>query len=113
MAFSDDLKKYVDIAVDKTRDAFGKGRKAVSKFGDDSATRIEKLHYEKKARQEIATLGMLVFKAFSEEKKESVSINDELIAASLRTIEELDAEIARRAELLKKEDAETENSEKK
>ena len=56
---------------------------------------------------------MLVFKAFSEEKKESVSVNDELIAASLRTIEELNAEIARRAELLKKEDSETEISEKK
>ena len=106
MAFSEDLKKYVDIAVDKTRDAFGKGKKAVSKFGDDSAIRIEKLHYERKARQEIATLGKLVFKVLSEEKQPSVSASDELIAASLRTIEELNAEIARRAELLKKDDAE-------
>lgn len=110
MAFTDDLKKYVDIAVDKTRDAFGKGKKAVSKFGDDSAIRIEKLQYEKKARQEIATLGKLVFKTLSEEKKKSVSANDELIAASIRTIEELNAEIARRADLLKKDESAPESA---
>ena len=105
MAFKDDLKKYVDIALVKSKDAFGKGKKAVSKFGDDSAIRIEKLQYEQKLRKELSTLGKLTFAALSQEKKKSVSLQDELIAASIRTIEELNAEIARRADLLKKDDA--------
>ncbi|MBQ6781102.1 MAG: hypothetical protein IJP62_07680 [Treponema sp.] len=105
MAFKDDLKKYVDLAVDKSRLAFGKGKAAVTKFGDDSAVRIEKLQLEKKVKKETATLGRLVLEMFTEEGKKSVSASDEIIAASLRTITELKAEIAKKEDLLKKEDA--------
>ena len=69
MAFSDDLKKYVDIAVDKTRDAFGKGKKAVSKFGDDSATRIEKLHYEKRRARKLRRWACSCSRHFQRKRK--------------------------------------------
>lgn len=104
MAFKDELKKYVDLAVGKSVLAFGKGKAAVSKFGDDSATRIEKLQLEKKLHKEIFTFGKNVLRAFDEDKQTSVSSSDELIAASLRTIAELKAEIARKEELLKRDE---------
>ena len=104
MAFKDELKKYVDLAVGKSVLAFGKGKAAVSKFGDDSATRIEKLQLEKKLHKEIFTFGKNVLRAFDEDKQTSVSSSDELIAASLRTIAELKAEIARKEDLLKRDE---------
>ena len=104
MAFKDELKKYVDLAVGKSVIAFGKGKAAVSKFGDDSATRIEKMQLEKKLNKEIFTFGKNVLKAFEEDKKPSVSSSDELLAASLRTIAELKAEIARKEELLQRDE---------
>ena len=114
MAFKDELKKYVDLAVGKSVVAFGKGKAAVSKFGDESATRIEKLQLEKKLNKEIYTFGKNVLQAFEEDKKETVSASDELLAASLRTIAELKAEIARKDELLKRDEkAESDASESK
>ncbi len=104
MAFKDELKKYVDLAVGKSVVAFGKGKAAVSKFGDDSATRIEKMQLEKKLNKEIFTFGKNVLKAFEEDKQSSVSSSDELLAASLRTIAELKAEIARKEELLQRDE---------
>ena len=100
MAFKDELKKYVDLAVGKSVIAFGKGKAAVSKFGDDSATRIE-----------IFTFGKNVLRAFEEDKQTSVSSSDELIAASLRTIAELKADIARKEELLQRNEKDEEKSE--
>ncbi len=110
MAFKDELRKYVDLAVGKSVIAFGKGKAAVSKFGDDSATRIEKLQLEKKLTKEIYTFGKNVLQAFEVDKKTEVSSSDVLIAASLRTIAELKAEIARKEDLLKR-DEKTEASE--
>ena len=111
MAFKDELKKYVDLAVGKSVIAFGKGKAAVSKFGDDSATRIEKLQLEKKLNKEIFTFGKNVLRAFEEDKQTSVSSSDELIAASLRTIAELKADIARKEELLQRNEKDEEKSE--
>lgn len=104
MAFKDELRKYVDLAVGKSVIAFGKGKAAVSKFGDDSATRIEKLQLEKKLTKEIYTFGKNVLQAFEVDKKTEVSSSDVLIAASLRTIAELKAEIARKEDLLKRDE---------
>ena len=110
MAFKDDLKKYVDLAVDKSKLAFGKGRAAVTKFGDDSATRIEKLQLEKKLSKEIMTLGKNVLQTLVTDGKKTISSSDELIGASLRTIAEIKAEIAKKEELLKKEVPATEEA---
>lgn len=68
MAFTDDVKKYVDRGIAASKDAFAKAGGAVSRFGDQSVRRVEKLHLENKLKQQYAALGEKAYEALTEDE---------------------------------------------
>ncbi len=102
MAFKDGLKKFIDFGVTASKGAVSKAGSAMSKFGDESVVRLEKIQLEKLLSQEISALGEFVYKYSEEEKKESLVFSDEAVRVYLDKIRGLKADITRREEALKK-----------
>lgn len=102
MAFKDGLKKFIDFGVTASKGAVSKAGSAMSKFGDESVVRLEKIQLEKLLSQEISALGEFVYKYREEEKKESLVFSDEAVRVYLDKIRGLKADITRREEALKK-----------
>lgn len=103
MAFTDDVKKYVDKGIAASRNALTKASDAMSKFGDQSVKKVEKLQLESKLKQQYASLGEQVFLAFTADGKESVSKTEEFVSAMIEKIETTKNEIVLREAALAKE----------
>lgn len=99
MAFADDVKKYVDKGIEVSKEALSKAGSAVTKFGDQSVKKVEKLQLESKLKQQLNALGEAVYTAFTTDGAEMVSVQtlQPLVAAITTTKHE----IAAREEALK------------
>ena len=104
MAFMDDIKHYVELGLNASKDALSRAGDAVTKFGDESVTRIEKKQFESKLRNEVLEIGYSVLKAFEEDNKDSLSKNDEEIASRIQNIKKIREEIDRREAILTREE---------
>ena len=103
MAFKEDLKKYVDKGIEASKTAFEKASGAVSKFGDQSVVRVEKVQLENRQKQNFHHLGEVVYALFAEQGKKELSCEEESIKELLETIENTKKEIEKRDEQLKSE----------
>ncbi len=104
MAFMDDIKHYVELGLNVSKDALSRAGDAVTKFGDESVTRLEKKQFESKLRNEVLEIGYSVLKAFEEDNKESLAKDDEEIAAKIQNIKKFREEIAKREAILSREE---------
>ena len=108
MAFTDDVKKYVDKGIAVSKDAFTKAGNAVSKFGDQSVKKVEKLQLESKLKQQFAQLGETVYEAFATNAAEQ--LEKASVQTFLDTIATIKADIAAREEALRNLKKESEKS---
>ncbi len=106
MAFTDDLKKYVDKGIEVSKTALGKASDAVSRFGDQSVVRVEKAQFESRQKQNFHRLGEVVYALFTEQDKKQLSRENEAIKDLLEAINNTKAEIEKRENLLKTEKSE-------
>ncbi|MCR5172137.1 MAG: hypothetical protein K6B73_04665 [Treponema sp.] len=100
MAFMDDIKHYVELGVNASKDALSRAGDAVTKFGDESVIRLEKKQFESKLRNEVLEIGYSVLKAFEEDNKETLTKDDEEIAVKIQNIKKYREEIAKREAIL-------------
>lgn len=101
MAFKENLQKYVEKGVEASKEAFSKAGAAVSKFGDESITRIEKHQYENQLKEEYESLGEYIAEKLSNEQ-ESFDLTDDAVKEKLEKIKKIQSEIKTREESLKK-----------
>ena len=100
MAFTDDVKKYVDKGIAVSKDAFTKAGSAVTKFGDQSVKKVEKLQLEGKLKQQFVSLGEAVYEAVNMGANE---VTAESLRPHIEKISAIKADIAARDEALKKD----------
>ena len=100
MAFKEDVMKYVEKGVSVSKEALTKAGSAVSKFSDESITRIEKKQFETQYKKSLQELGKMVYECFDKNKEIKVDTNMETIC---NKIKELKKEIERRENTLKNE----------
>lgn len=101
MAFKDDMKNAMDKGINASKVALTKAGTAIHNFSDQSVLRIEKAQFESKFKHSITDLGLLVYKSFVDEGKESISVTDEEIVKLLTEMKEYKTEIAQREDVLK------------
>lgn len=97
-----DLQKFIDKAAEISRQTITKTSDAVTRFGDESVVRIEKLQMENQIKQEIAALGQKVFDTFEQGHDQTLSLENKEIKEIFDKIVYLKNEVADRAESLKK-----------
>ena len=101
MAFKENLQKYVEKGVEASKEAFSKAGAAVSKFGDESITRIEKHQYENQLKEEYESLGEYIAEKLSCEQN-VLDLADEVLKEKLDKIKKIQSEIKAREDSLKK-----------
>ena len=97
----DDLKGYFDKGVEATKQALGKASKAASKFGDENILKIEIQQFKSQIKKDKAALGDLAYKAFIEDKADSLLAGDENVVKLVESIKKSQEEIKEREEKLK------------
>ena len=98
------FKKGLDKVFNKSKRALGKAGNAVQNFSDKSVIKIEKHQFESKKQEQICKLGQLAFEKFNNNDTAVLSASEESVVAIFEEIKKIDDEIAKRAELLKKEE---------
>ncbi len=96
----ENVKKYVDIGVEKSKIAFKKAGGAIQKFGDESVTRLEKRQFEAKRERELRDLGLLVWEMIKSESETANLKENDKISPLLEKLRNYEEEIARREEAL-------------
>lgn len=107
----DKVKVYLDKGFEVSKDVFSKGmdlsKKALSKagdavqdFGDKSVIRMERHQAEQRRHELVKELGGVAVDCFVKDAKDALNASDEKVAAIVKEIVRLDAEIARRNEIL-------------
>ncbi len=110
-----ELKEKVKGGAEKifssSKKALGKAGTAVQEFSDKSVIKIEKHQFETKKNEQFEKLGKLAFEKFKDNDSAVLSASEETVVAIREEIANLDKEIAKREELLKKtEKDKTENN---
>ena len=107
----EELKTYLDRGIEKSKELFKKGSevsrdaldkagKAAQKFGDESVLKIEIKQLESQIKKDKASIGEYVYKSFSEEKKDSVTKDDDELKFLLEKIQQAEEEIKAKKEQL-------------
>ena len=110
MAFVEDVKKYVDIGITVSKDAFSKAGTAASRFGDQGVKRVELLQLSNKIKEQYSQLGEAVYNALYNNSGATLSAASDIVAPYLETITSLKASISERESALKA--AQEKNAEK-
>ena len=95
----EDVQKYLEKGVEASKSALTKAGNAVTKFGDESVLKIEKLQFENQLKKQTLELGQKVLDAFASSK--TINAEEEPFAGLLKKIEETKAQIKTREDELK------------
>ena len=73
MDFMERMKEALAAGMEGSKDFFEKARDKMHEFGESSVLRLEIRQLEAQAKQELATLGTIVYQLLIDEEKGSVS----------------------------------------
>lgn len=103
MAVKEKFQEYSEKFVENSKQGLKKAGKAISKFGDDSITRIEKHQYENQLKEEFQALGELLFN-FVNENPQKYDLAETPLQEKIAKITEIKNEIKAKENLLKKKE---------